>query len=191
MLRSGFEAKPLADYISRHTPIPVPYKDPIDLGRYITYAVASMSALLVLRYLAPVLQNRWTWAVVTILTCLVMTSGFMFTRIRNSPYSGGNGQWVAAGYSNQFGQEVHVLAFICKHPSRLLDDEPNHSLPRWSSRCCIPHVDRCHSKTSVTKPSKTANISLDSRHTDSLFHSRFNIQSEEQRYVSAIFGTRE
>ncbi|KAF8746071.1 hypothetical protein AX14_000134 [Amanita brunnescens Koide BX004] len=108
----GFEAKPLAEYISRHTPIPIPYKEPIDWARYVTFAVSAMSVLLVLRYIAPVLQNRWTWAVIIILTCLIMTSGFMFTRIRNVPYTGGNGQWVAAGYSNQFGQEVHVLAFI-------------------------------------------------------------------------------
>jgi len=38
----------------------------------------------------------------------------MFARIRSVPYTGGNGQWVAAGFSNQFGQEVQVVAFICK-----------------------------------------------------------------------------
>ena len=91
-----------------------------------------MSVLLVLRYIAPVLQNRWTWAVIIILTCLIMTSGFMFTRIRNVPYTGGNGQWVAAGYSNQFGQEVHVLAFICKHFSQPLDDELDHKPPKMA-----------------------------------------------------------
>lgn len=42
-----------------------------------------------------------------------MTSGYMFTRIRGSPYSGENGQWIASGYQNQFGQEVQVVAFIC------------------------------------------------------------------------------
>ncbi|KAF8350694.1 dolichyl-diphosphooligosaccharide-protein glycotransferase [Amanita rubescens] len=108
----GFEAKPLAEYISKHTPVPIPYREPIDWSRYLTFAVSSLSVLLVLRYIAPVLQNRWAWAVVTILTCLVMTSGFMFTRIRNAPYTGGDGNWIAGGYSNQFGQEVHVLAFI-------------------------------------------------------------------------------
>ena len=42
-----------------------------------------------------------------------MTSGHMFTRIRGSPYTDGNGQWIAAGFQNQFGQEVHVVALIC------------------------------------------------------------------------------
>ncbi|KAK2466903.1 hypothetical protein APHAL10511_001161 [Amanita phalloides] len=109
---NGFEPGPLAEYISKHTPIPIPYKEPLNWGKYLSLAVASTLLLVVLRYVAPVLQNRWTWAVSTVLTCLVMTSGFMFTRIRNVPYNGGNGQWIAAGYSNQFGQEVQVISFI-------------------------------------------------------------------------------
>lgn len=41
-----------------------------------------------------------------------MISGYMFTRIRNMPYVGGGG-WIAAGFQSQYGQEVHVVAFIC------------------------------------------------------------------------------
>ncbi|PFH54341.1 hypothetical protein AMATHDRAFT_135782 [Amanita thiersii Skay4041] len=108
----GFDPGPLAEFVSKHTPIPVPYKEPIDWGRYITIATVALSLLLVLRHLSPLLQSRWTWAIGTILTSLVMTSGFMFTRIRNSPYTGGNGNWVAAGFQNQFGQEVHVVSFM-------------------------------------------------------------------------------
>ncbi|KAF8628358.1 hypothetical protein AX15_003893 [Amanita polypyramis BW_CC] len=109
---SGFEASPLAEYISKYTPVPVPYKEPINWGLYITLAVLSFSFLLTLRYIAPILQSRWTWALCTIITCLVMTSGFMFTRIRGVPYTGGNGNWIAAGFQSQFGQEVQVVAFI-------------------------------------------------------------------------------
>lgn len=54
------------------------------------------------------------WAAGTILTSLVMTSGYMFTRIRGAPYTGGNGQWIAPGYQNQYGQETQVVAMICK-----------------------------------------------------------------------------
>ncbi|KAM6500509.1 oligosaccharyl transferase subunit OST3/OST6 family [Amanita muscaria] len=109
---NGFEPRPLAEYISKHTPIPIPYKDPINWGRYITFAASAVSFALVLKYVAPILQSRWTWAIGTIVTCLVMTSGFMFTRIRNSPYTGGDGNWIAGGFQNQFGQEVQVVAFI-------------------------------------------------------------------------------
>lgn len=45
---------------------------------------------------------------------LVMTSGFMFVRIREMPFTGGDGNWIAAGYSNQYGQETQVVAMICE-----------------------------------------------------------------------------
>lgn len=66
-----------------------------------------------LRIVAPFLTNRWTWAAGTVVTSLIMTSGYMFTRIRGTPYSGANGQWIAPGYQNQFGQETQVVALIC------------------------------------------------------------------------------
>jgi len=69
-------------------------------------------SLLFLKFISPIVQNKWSWATVTISTSLVMTSGYMFTRIRNVPYNGGDGNWIAAGYQNQFGQEVQVISFI-------------------------------------------------------------------------------
>ncbi|KAJ7582693.1 hypothetical protein C8J56DRAFT_955499 [Mycena floridula] len=108
----GFEALPLAESMSKHTPIPIPYKAPLDYARYATIASAILAFAVMARFIAPVLQSRWTWAAVTILTSLIMTSGYMFTRIRASPYSGGNGNWIAPGYQNQFGQEVQVVALI-------------------------------------------------------------------------------
>ncbi|KAJ7632636.1 oligosaccharyl transferase subunit OST3/OST6 family [Roridomyces roridus] len=95
----GFEAGPLAQHLSRHTPIPIPYTAPFDWARWTTTA-------------AGVLANRWTWAVVSILTSLVMTSGYMFTRIRNSPFMGGDGSWIAGGFQNQYGQEVQVISLV-------------------------------------------------------------------------------
>jgi len=108
----GFEAGSLAEFLSKRTPIPIPYREPIDWSRYITIATGILSALLVVRFLSPVIQSKWTWAAGTVIVSLVMTSGFMFTRIRGVPYSGGNGNWIAQGYQNQFGQEVQVVSFI-------------------------------------------------------------------------------
>jgi len=109
---NGFEAGPLAEHLSQYTPIVIPYRAPIDWARWITIAVGILGFTLTLRFIAPILRSRWTWAAGTVLVSLVMTSGYMFTRIRGSPYSGGDGQWIAAGYQNQFGQEVQVIAFI-------------------------------------------------------------------------------
>jgi oligosaccharyltransferase complex subunit gamma len=109
----GLEPEPLANHISKHTPIPIPYRAPIDWARWVTAATGVLGFTLTLRFIAPILHSRWTWAAGTILTSLIMTSGYMFTRIRGSPYTAGNGQWIAPGFQNQYGQEVHVVALIC------------------------------------------------------------------------------
>lgn len=75
--------------------------------------LGSLGFLFVLRYISPVVQNRWTWAILTVGTSLIMTSGYMFCRIRGMPSSGSNGNWIAAGFQNQFGQEVNVVASLC------------------------------------------------------------------------------
>ncbi|KAF9500853.1 oligosaccharyl transferase subunit OST3/OST6 family [Pleurotus eryngii] len=108
----GFEAGPLAEHLSNHTPIPIPYKPPFDYAGWTLTAVGGLAFLLTLRFISPILQSRWTWAAGSIVTMLVMVSGFMFTRIRGSPFTGGDGSWIAAGYQNQYGQEVQVIAMI-------------------------------------------------------------------------------
>ncbi|KAF5380810.1 hypothetical protein D9615_003969 [Tricholomella constricta] len=109
---NGFDAGPLAESLSKHTPIPIPYRDPINWARYFTIATGVLGLLVTLRFISPIIQSRWTWALVTVAVSLVMTSGYMFTRIRGSPFIGNDGNWVAAGFQNQFGQEVSVVAGI-------------------------------------------------------------------------------
>ncbi|KAJ8521627.1 hypothetical protein ONZ45_g1699 [Pleurotus djamor] len=109
---NGFEPAPLAEHLSNHTPVPIPYKAPFDWAKWGTVSMGVISLILSLRFVAPILQSRWTWALGSILTILTMVSGFMFTRIRGSPFTAGNGQWIAAGYQNQYGQEVQVIAMI-------------------------------------------------------------------------------
>ncbi|KAJ7273730.1 oligosaccharyl transferase subunit OST3/OST6 family [Mycena haematopus] len=108
----GFEAEPLAESLSYHTPIPIPYTKPFDWARWTTIAAGVLAAAVTLRFIAPVLQSRWTWAIGTILISLVMTSGYMFTRIRGSPFMGNDGSWIAGGFQNQYGQEVQVIAVV-------------------------------------------------------------------------------
>ncbi|KAG6900883.1 hypothetical protein C0993_010001 [Termitomyces sp. T159_Od127] len=109
---NGFDPAPLAESLSKHTPIPIPYTDPIDWARYILMLLGGLGFLFVLRYISPVVQNRWTWAILTIGTSLIMTSGYMFCRIRGMPSNGGKGNWIASGFQNQFGQEVNVVASL-------------------------------------------------------------------------------
>lgn len=117
---SGFEPGPLAEQLSSHTPVPIPYKAPIDWARWGTFGAFALFFLFTLPLVAPFLRSRWTWAVGTIVTSLIMTSGYMFTRIRNTPFTSG-GSWIAAGYQNQYGQETQVVAAICRFLSVISD----------------------------------------------------------------------
>lgn len=78
-----------------------------------TVAFFVLSGALSIRFLAPVLRSRWTWATITVLTSLVMTSGYMFTRIRNMPTVGQDGSWISNGFQSQYGQETTVVATLC------------------------------------------------------------------------------
>jgi dolichyl-diphosphooligosaccharide---protein glycosyltransferase subunit 3/6 len=79
--------------------------------------VSSLLAFVVVaRSILPILQSRWTWALLTIGTSLVMVGGFMFVRIRGMPYiaAGHNGaQLIAPGFQTQNGIEVQIIAFLC------------------------------------------------------------------------------
>jgi oligosaccharyltransferase complex subunit gamma len=109
---NGFEAGPLAEQLSHHTPVPIPFRAPIDWSKLGTVISLIPIVTLIFRFIRPVILNRWVWATGTILVSLVMTSGFMFTRIRGTPYVGQDGNWIAGGYQNQFGQEVQVVSMI-------------------------------------------------------------------------------
>lgn len=110
----GFDAAPLAEQLSHYTPAPIPYKPPFDYSRIASGLFVVLSVVAALRFVSPILKSRWTWAAITVLTSLVMTSCYMFVRIRGMPYTGPNGAWVAAGYQTQYGQEVQVVAMICR-----------------------------------------------------------------------------
>ncbi|KAL9715164.1 oligosaccharyl transferase subunit ost3/OST6 [Leucoagaricus gongylophorus] len=107
----GFDAGPLAEFLSRYSPVPIPYREPIDTTRIALTSILALSLLLSFRFAAPILQYRWTWAMVIVLTSLIMISGYMFTKIRGMPYVAPGG-WIAPGFQSQYGQEVHVVAFI-------------------------------------------------------------------------------
>jgi len=109
---NGFEAGPLAEQLSRHTPIAIPYKAPFNWGRLGAFAALIPIIALVFRFIAPLANNRWVWAAGTVVLSIIMTSGYMFTQIRGVPWSGPDGAWIAQGYSNQFGQEVQVVSIV-------------------------------------------------------------------------------
>lgn len=54
---------------------------------------------------------------------LTFTSGYMWNKIKEAPYMvvdrEGRSQWMAGGFSNQYGAESQVVAVICESPRHL------------------------------------------------------------------------
>ena len=114
---SGFDAAPLAEQLSHHTPIPIPYQAPINWGKIGSTVFFVASFLLFGRFCKPVITGRLFWIVMTVIPSLAFMGGLMFVQIRGSPWEMQNGQWMAQGYSNQLGKEVQIIAIICKSRS--------------------------------------------------------------------------
>jgi oligosaccharyltransferase complex subunit gamma len=110
---NGFDPAPLAEQLSQHTPVPIPYRAPINWARWGSFAFFSLLFVLSIRFLLPILTGRLIWIAITIVPSLVFISGFMFMQIRGGPWEMPNGQWMASGYSNQLGKEVQVISVIC------------------------------------------------------------------------------
>ncbi|TFL07636.1 oligosaccharyl transferase subunit OST3/OST6 family [Pterulicium gracile] len=108
----GFDPLPLAQHLNSHTPVPIPFKAPIDWNKYATIAFGFLAFATFLRYAQPVLQSRFTWGIITVISIVVFTSGFMFNRIRNTPWAGPKGASVAAGFQTQYAQETQMVGMI-------------------------------------------------------------------------------
>jgi len=113
---SGFDVEALVEQISKSTPVPIPYSPPPNYGAIITLVLGGLSLLLTARYFTPILTSRWVWAAFVIGASIIFTSGFMFVRIRGSPWvthRNGQTQWMAGGYQSQYGMEVQVIGAVC------------------------------------------------------------------------------
>jgi len=109
---NGFDAAPLAEQLSHHTPIPIPYQAPINWGKIASTVLSAAALLLFARFCKPVLTGRFVWVIITVIPSLAFMGGLMFVQIRGSPWEMQNGQWLAQGHSNQFGKEVQMVAII-------------------------------------------------------------------------------
>jgi oligosaccharyltransferase complex subunit gamma len=104
--------------VNRYMPSPIPYTQPMNWAPVIGGVTFLLVTALAAPFVLPLLQNKWVWAMISVGTSLIMTSGLMFVRIRGNPYVAvgrdGKAEWIASGFQNQFGMETHVVAFICR-----------------------------------------------------------------------------
>ncbi|KAI8065484.1 hypothetical protein BC940DRAFT_304227 [Gongronella butleri] len=114
----GFQAEPFAEFVSRHSGYPVPVTRPLNYFKLATNVFLGLGALAVVKLLFQhfsfILYHKNTWTAITLFVVLIMTSGHMFNRIRNTPYAhtGPTGQlnYVAQGFTSQFGIETQIVA---------------------------------------------------------------------------------
>ncbi|RKF81318.1 Magnesium transporter protein 1 [Golovinomyces cichoracearum] len=117
-------AERIHSWISRHLSgrLHPPIRRPTNwknLSFILTSAVVLISFVSVsLPYILPVLQNRNTWAAISLISILLFTSGHMFNHIRKVPYITGNERgginYFAGGFSSQLGLETQIIAAICE-----------------------------------------------------------------------------
>lgn len=142
---------------------------------------------ILLRAVAPVLLTRWTWAFAGVILSLVMTSGYMFTRIRHSPYTGRDGGWIAPGFTNQYGQEVHVIAFVCEYPALFLGSVLLKPHSRWTVGALLHHAHCDRAVSDLLSQAADANLPLDCGDYDYLLRLGVALPREEPWYVHISF----
>ncbi|KAF7312759.1 Oligosaccharyl transferase subunit OST3/OST6 family [Mycena indigotica] len=107
-----FDAVALAAHLSEFTPAPIPLYAPIDfrlyIGRGLLFSVGAFGLYVAARL--AIFRLRWIWAAGSVVFSLVMTSGFMFIRIREVPLTGRSGSWVAKGMQQMYGMEMRMVA---------------------------------------------------------------------------------
>ena len=106
-----------AEFVSRTVGHEIKLVRPFDYAKAGKTAgsIASVvfSTFIVYKVAGFILVNKYFWAVISIALILVFNGGYMFTQIRNSPYSRGDG-YIAGGFQEQFGAEVQIVAATCK-----------------------------------------------------------------------------
>ncbi|KAI8387500.1 hypothetical protein BD560DRAFT_382710 [Blakeslea trispora] len=120
LTRSGFQAENFAEFLSQQTGFKVPVKRPIDYTQVTKKVILAVVAAAVLKFayrnFAFIFYHKNTWTVISIGIILVMTSGYMWNRIRQPAFflPGKNGEinYIAAGFSSQLGAESQIIASV-------------------------------------------------------------------------------
>jgi oligosaccharyltransferase complex subunit gamma len=120
---SGTEAEQFRRYLLSNIQVPdFPLIKPFNwnrlLGTIAFLLVAGTVTKLAWAQIKKIVSNRNFWAVGSLVTILLFTSGHMFSSIRHTPFVQANGKggiaYIAGGFQNQFGIETQIVASICK-----------------------------------------------------------------------------
>lgn len=112
----GFKAEALADFFSNQAGFTVKAKRPLNYTTICSQLALGVGAAIAFKLIYSNLYHRTTWAVVSVLIVLIMTTGHMWTRIRGPAYikhtPEGQINYVTDGVSLQLGVETHIVASV-------------------------------------------------------------------------------
>ncbi|KAI5964219.1 OST3 [Candida pseudojiufengensis] len=67
-------------------------------------------------YVFIALQSKISWSIISLVTALLFTTGYMFNKIRGSPYviehQDGRTEYILPGQQNQLGIETQIMSFL-------------------------------------------------------------------------------
>lgn len=62
--------------------------------------------------------SKFLWMIISLATIVVMTSGYMFNSIRNTPFvgfgQGGTPEYFSGGFQSQYRAETQIVAALCE-----------------------------------------------------------------------------
>ncbi|KAI5969771.1 OST3 [Candida margitis] len=93
---------------------------PIDNTKLIIHAIIGFVSVFLLKryrtYVGKALTSKLSWCIVSLITVLLFTTGYMFNQIRGSPYvlehADGKTDYFAPGQQTQFGIETQIMSFL-------------------------------------------------------------------------------
>lgn len=147
------EADNLARWLSSRISHEFKIREPFNIHFYLQIAgtlIALVAGIVIaLPHVIRFMSNRRLWAAISIVSCLMFTSGYVWNTIRGpqfTGYSNGNIEWIAGGFSNQFAVETQIMAVLCRffYKIILLDSACAFCLVNLVAR--IPNISNVHAQ---------------------------------------------
>ncbi|KAI8978933.1 hypothetical protein BDB01DRAFT_798625 [Pilobolus umbonatus] len=120
LARNGFSAESLANFLSNTSGVSISVTRPYDYFKLAIKAALTLISVVILKvlynYFNFIVFHKATWTIVSMVIILTMTSGYMWNRIRTPPHimrdQKGQPNFIANGFSQQFGVEQQIVASI-------------------------------------------------------------------------------
>jgi len=116
--KEGVGAEKVAKWLSSKIGHSITIHEPTDYKMYFKIAIMAAGAITFFIMVLPVIQrglaNRRFWAALSIVSCLMFTSGYVWNSIRGPSFVGGGKvpEYIAGGFQNQFGIETQIMAVL-------------------------------------------------------------------------------